>query len=237
MLDTFLFDLDGTLLPIDMDSFMKIYMEELGLFFKGVIAPETLKKALWSGVHDMVKNDGGMTNQEVFIRKFCSLVERDRDELTNMFERFYKSSYLNTRTSVSDIPLIRESVAELKARGYQMIIATNPVYPREAIDRRIEWAGFYPDDFIYISSYENSHFCKPSTEFYREILEHTGKTPGQCIMVGNDVQEDLAASDLGMQTYLIRDFIIHRGKDEPVCTYSGDYEDFHLFVKKLKPLV
>ena len=111
------------------------------------------------------------------------------------------------------------------------MVATNPMFPRKAIHRRIEWAGLDLNDFSYITSYEDNHYCKPQLHYYKEILEVIGKQPEQCMMVGNDVQEDLVSLKLGLKTFLIRNHIIHRTKDEIDSTYEGFYEDFHDLVK------
>ncbi len=55
-------------------------------------------------------------------------------------------------------------------------------------------------------------------------------------MVGNDVQEDLSAGELGIETYLITEYMIKRENAEIICTNKGNYLEFHDFVQKLKPL-
>jgi FMN phosphatase YigB (HAD superfamily) len=107
------------------------------------------------------------------------------------------------------------------------------MFPRKAILHRIEWAGLDPKDFIYITSYEDNHYCKPQLHFYQEILDVIGKKPEQCMMVGNDVQEDLIALNLGMDTFLVKDHMIHRTEEAIKSSYEGNYEDFHNFVKNL----
>jgi FMN phosphatase YigB (HAD superfamily) len=121
----------------------------------------------------------------------------------------------------------------LKSKGYKLVIATNPLFPLKAILHRINWAGLDPDDFIYISSYEKNHYCKPQVKFYEEVLNGIGRKPEECMMVGNDVQEDLISGSLGVKTFLIKDYLLHR-TNEPIKTdYSGSYEDFYQFVDAL----
>ena len=60
-----LFDLDGTLLPMDQDEFIKTYMSRLAKYMAPyVYDPDLLLKGLWMGTGAMVKNDGRKTNED-----------------------------------------------------------------------------------------------------------------------------------------------------------------------------
>jgi FMN phosphatase YigB (HAD superfamily) len=131
------------------------------------------------------------------------------------------------------MPFMQKSVNILREKGYQLVIATNPLFPLKAIEHRIRWAGFEPSDFSYISYFENNHFCKPQIEFYREVLRDIGKKPEECLMVGNDVQEDVIANKLGIKVYLITDQLLHRTGEEIKADHIGTYEDFYGFVQEL----
>lgn len=236
MLDTFLFDLDGTLLPLDMDLFIKIYFGEMGKDFSDIIDPKKLVDLIWEATGEMVRNTEYKTNEEVFMNKFSQLIEGDLDIYRKRFDAFYDNGFLKSRQAVFDHPMVRSSIELLKEKGYQLVIATNPIFPLKAILHRIQWAGLNADDFIYISSYERNHFCKPQVQFYQEVIEAIGKKPCQCMMVGNDVQEDLVAASLGMKTFLIDNYMIHRTQEEIITTYRGSYEDFYDFVSQLSPV-
>lgn len=233
MMDTILFDLDGTLLPLDMEKFTEIYFREMGYMFKDMIDPRLLAKNIWTATEEMVRNTEHKTNEEVFMDKFSELIDGDISEYKKRFDCFYDTLFHKTRESVESQPLIRECIDILKKKNYKMVIATNPMFPRKAIHHRIEWAGLDLKDFIYITSYENNHYCKPQLHFYKEILDVIGKNPEQCMMVGNDVQEDLIALKLGMKTFLVKNHMIHRTQEAIDCTYEGEYQDFYNFVKDL----
>jgi FMN phosphatase YigB (HAD superfamily) len=236
MIDTVLFDLDGTLLPIDLDKFMKIYFEELGRKFYDIIEPKQLAKYIWAATEVMVNNLEPRCNEEVFMEKFGQLVESSNLPIYQQrFDEFYDQGFLKVRDSVVENSAIRKSVQVLRDKGYKLVIATNPLFPRKAIYHRIEWAGFTPSDFSYVTYYEQNHYCKPQIQYYQEILQAIGKAPEQCMMVGNDVQEDLVAGKLGLETYLINDFLIHRTKEPIQSTYEGKYPDFLRFVEGLGP--
>jgi len=232
-MNTILFDLDGTLLPIDMQLFEKIYFQELCLYFKDLLPSDKLIKFIWDSIKSMVQNLENKTNEKVFFESFREKVNDDITIFENRFNEFYDSNFHKVKEAVKDIPAIRESIKILKDKGYNLVIATNPLFPKKAIYYRIEWAGLNPEDFIYITTFEKNHYCKPQLLYYEEILKDIKKLPEECLMVGNDVQEDLVAAKLGIKTYLITDNILNRGKDKIISDYIGNYEDFLKFVKKL----
>ncbi len=234
MIDTFLFDLDGTLLPLDMERFMQIYLQEITNTFSDIIEPKKLSEALWGSTKAMVSNLDRKTNQEVFMEAFFNRIEGDPEVYQKRFDHFYDHEFLKVRSAVHSMPLISESIEQLKKKGYQLILATNPLFPKKAIHHRIKWAGLHPEDFAHITSFEHCHYCKPQIQYFEEILSRINKQPHQCIMVGNDVQEDLIAGSLGMETFLITEHMIHRNDTDITCTYQGTYEDFYTYVQNLQ---
>jgi FMN phosphatase YigB (HAD superfamily) len=181
----------------------------------------------------MVMNTEYKTNEEVFMSKFSELIGGDISKYQERFNAFYDTLFHKTRKAAESNALVKESIAILKSKNYKLVIATNPLFPRKAIQHRIEWAGLDLKDFIYVTSYEDNHYCKPQLHFYREILDKVGKKPEQCMMVGNDVQEDLVALKLGLKTFLINNHLINRTKDVIECSFQGNYEDFYEYVKAL----
>ena len=113
-----------------------------------------------------------------------------------------------------------------------MVVATNPVFPLQAIRERLRWGGFGDTEFTLITSYENMHFCKPRRQYYKEILRMLGRKPAECWMIGNDVGEDLVAGELGISTFLVQDYLIP-GRKEPAATRTGYMADLPNFVNKM----
>jgi FMN phosphatase YigB (HAD superfamily) len=101
-------------------------------------------------------------------------------------------------------------IAWLKERGCRCVLATNPIFPAIATGSRMQWAGLKAADFDLVTTYENSRYCKPNPDYYREILQKIGEVPENCIMVGNDVTEDMVARELGMQVFLLTDCMINK---------------------------
>lgn len=237
MLDTILFDLDGTLLPLDLERFIQIYFSEIGQTFSDLMEPKLIMKHIWDATHTMVSSTDERTNETVFMEKFGQLIDGDLATYQQRFDQFYDQGFLNARASVVDTPVMQAAVRHLKAKGFNLVIATNPLFPEKAIHHRIRWAGFEPTEFSYITSYERNHYCKPQPLFYRELLAEIGKEPNQCLMVGNDVQEDLIAASVGIPTFLIKDYLIHRDETPIRTDFEGSYHDFFNFVNQLPPPV
>ena len=216
MIDTVLFDLDGTLLPMDQDQFVQTYMTLLAqkLAPHGY-EPKHLIDAVWSGTRAMVQNTGDTTNEEVFWVEFCRRFGEGARKDEPLFEEFYAADFGHARQVCGFDPAAAGLVAMLKEKGVRVALATNPLFPAIATRQRIRWAGLKPEDFALITTYENSRRCKPNPDYYREVLAALGSEAEECIMVGNDVDEDiLPARQVGLKTFLLKHSLLNRkGRD------------------------
>lgn len=234
MMDTILFDLDGTLLPIDTDDFIARYFEALSLKLIDYFTKEEVSKVIWSSTMSMIQNtDPNKTNQQVFFEAFFQQVDHSVEILNPIFDDFYENEFNLLQEGIKKEGRIIDSIELLKEKGYDLIIATNPLFPKKAVEERIKWAGLNHEDFSYFTSYEFMHSCKPNIEFYEEVLEKTKTLANKALMVGNDVKEDMIIKDLGVQTYLIEDFIIGELGNKEKIDYHGSYEDFYEFCLQL----
>ena len=234
MIDTVLFDLDGTLLPMDQEKFVHTYM---GLLTKKMVPygyePQHLMSAVWSGTDAMVKNDGTQTNEEVFWTEFCRVFGPDARKDEPLFAEFYASEFAHTRTVCGFAPEAAQILELLKEKDITVVLATNPLFPDIATRQRIRWAGLEHGDFALVTTYENSHYCKPNPDYYREILRKLGKSPANCLMVGNDVQEDLIpARETGMEVFLLTDCLIDRQKTDLGGYSRGGFDELKEFLLK-----
>ncbi|MDR6226817.1 HAD family hydrolase [Desmospora profundinema] len=205
------FDLDGTLLPMDTEAFVEQYLKELAPFLAPVLSPNKLVPLIWDATRTMIENtDPTRTNEEVFQERFLSRSGFKRDEIWPMFDRFYSEHFPTMKQYVEPGPLGRQVVEAALSGGYRVAVATNPVFPKAAIRERMRWADV--DDLVeWVSVYEETHHCKPQPGYYREVAERMGAAPEECLMVGNDLQEDMVAKGVGMKTYLVTDWLIDRG--------------------------
>lgn len=236
MIDTIMFDLDGTLLPMDQEEFVESYMKHLAIRF----APQgfdtkTVVKALWAGVKAMQDNGGPMTNEEKFWQIFLALVPDEKHLFRDQIEDFYRREFDQVQEVVHKTTLSRQILDELKGKGYRLILATNPLFPLCAVKTRLSWVNLCPEDFSYITTYDKCRSCKPSLTYYNDIIRECHLDADHCMMVGNNVQEDMAVRKLNtrMKMYLLTDFL-ENPLDEFINIYPhGSLADFAAEVKKM----
>ena len=234
MITTILFDLDGTLLPMDQDTFVKDY---LGRMAKKLAPhgydPNTLVKSIWKGTGAMVKNDGSRTNEEVFWDVFNDVMGRDCRDGEELFLDYYRNEFQAVRHACGFDARAAEAIREIRTMGYRVGLATNPLFPAIATRSRAVWAGLDPEDFEIITTYENSRHCKPNPDYYRDILATLNVKPENCIMVGNDVQEDMVAETLGMKVFLLTDSLINRTGADISRYPHGSFGELMDFIRGL----
>lgn len=231
---TVLFDLDGTLLPMDQDEFVKYYF---GLLAKKLAPhgydPQALIKAIWAGTAAMVKNDGGCTNEEAFWKTFCALMGEDTRKDEPLFREFYETEFSGAKVTCGFNPKAAETIAAIQAKGLRVALATNPLFPSIATENRIRWAGLQPEDFELYTVYENSCHCKPNPDYYRDIVEKLGVEPAECLMVGNDADEDLIAETLGMKVFLLTDCLINKHEKDLSACPQGSFDELLAYIDTL----
>ena len=201
------FDLDGTLLPMEQDYFVKQY-------FKGIAAhaaphgidPKTLIDATVAGTRDMIKNNGERTNMEVFWDRFFAFIGEERKDLIGILDEYYLDGFKRLSEFTGENKLARNMIEAARGNGRKVVLATNPVFPMQAQRERISWIGLNEGDFDHITSYENSSFCKPNPKYYLDICEKMGVAPENCLMIGNDESDDMkGASAAGIECFLVTD--------------------------------
>ena len=234
MTKAILFDLDGTLLPMDQEVFVKDYLGRMAAFLAPHgYDPQSLIKAVWAGTGAMVKNDGKALNEDVFWYVFNSILGRDAKQDLALFEEFYRTEFQKAKDSCGFNPAAVEAIRQIKDMGYRLILATNPLFPAIATYSRARWAGLNPEDFELITTYENSRFCKPNPDYYREILGKIALDGSQCLMVGNDVGEDMIAGTLGMKTFLLTDCLINKTAEDITQYPNGSFPELLHYIRSL----
>lgn len=232
-----LFDLDGTLLPMDMKTFTEGYFRDL---YKTVNMPEIpvadFIDAIWKGTYAMMKNDGARTNREVFWDAFGKIMNFDEDKVSAIDQKclaFYGNEFKSAKRFCMENPLARAAVEAAREKADMVVLATNAIFPRAGQLTRLEWIDLKEEDFDYITSYENEHFCKPNPKYFGAIMETMGLKPEDCLMIGNDEREDmLCASMAGIDSFLVEDTMIPYS-EKP---WEGDRGSFAEMVDMLRRL-
>ena len=229
-----LFDLDGTLLPMDQEQFTKAYFKLLAarLASRGY-DPEKLIESIWAGVTAMVKNGGNCTNEEAFWRVFTQIYGEDAIKDKPYIDDFYAEEFNQVQSVCGFTPAAREVVDLLKEKGKMLVLATNPIFPAVATRNRMRWAGLAPEDFSWYTTYENCCHSKPNPEYYLDILKKIGLKAEECLMVGNDVAEDMVAETLGMKVFLLTDCLINKREQDITQFAHGGFQELMEYVNCL----
>ncbi len=202
---TLLLDLDDTLLDTNLDAFMPAYFQALSKHMSEHSAPEVMLRALLTGVNLMNENeDPTRTLEEIFDADFYAKLGASKPELIQVIDEFYENVFpqlaRHTRQRPDAVPFVEWALS----CGYRIAIATDPLFPRKATYHRLRWAGFDPERFELVSTFEHFHFTKNHPAYYAEVLGRLGWPEGPVLMVGNDAARDLMpAHRLGLKTFFI----------------------------------
>lgn len=235
MITTILFDLDGTLLPMDQDVFV-------GTYLKGLVTtaapygyePSEFAKAVMLGTKAMVKNDGNQTNEVAFWNALADIYGEKIKNQTHIFDEFYRTDFQKISEVCGNTPKAAKVTRIAKNLGFRVALATNPLFPVIATESRIKWAGLDSKDFELFTSFETSHFCKPNLEYYKEVCNTIGVAPKECLMVGNDVSEDMIAEQLGIDVFLLTDCVINKENKDILSYPHGSFDELVAYIKTLR---
>ena len=220
---TVLFDLDGTLLPMDQDMFIKAYLGGLVKVAAPLgYDPSALAKSIMAGTYVMYKNDGSKTNEDAFWLYMESVFGKKIIEDKHIFDEYYRTDFQKVAEVCGNTPDANQVVKQVKGKGLRVTLATNPLFPRMATESRARWAGLDTEDFEIITTFEDYTHCKPNLDYYRDILANMGVEPEECLMVGNDVSDDMVARNVGLSVFLLTPCLINKDNLDVSSYPSGD---------------
>ena len=214
MIKAFFFDLDGTLLPIDEKIFTEMYFK---LLCKRVAPlgydPKKLVDVVWKGTELMYKNDGSMTNKQAFWNYFAEVYGREKLKDIPVFDDFYATDFKQLKEYSKPNPYAKDIVKTASELVDKVILSTNPIFPLVATSTRMAFVDLTPEDFTYVTTYENSAYSKPNPKYFAELLKMFNLKPEEVILFGNNTYEDgECAYQVGIKTYMVGDYIIKSSK-------------------------
>lgn len=232
---TILFDLDGTLIGMDQDEFIRLYFEtlldklgELGYDKRTML--DVLERCIFATKH----NDGSCTNEVRFWQTFNELTGGPNEELSSALVGFYNNEFIKVlEGSCTPYPRANEVLDCARRKGLRIVLATNPLFPAVATYARIRLGGIEPSDFEYVTAYENSSYCKPNPDYFRELLSKLGLTPDECVMIGNDTRDDFAAHALGIPVFVNTDGLINRDNVDLSLHPHGGADELISYIESL----
>ena len=197
-----LFDLDGTLLDINLDLFIRDYLKGLSACIAHILPPKKFIPYLMKISKGMDDNDGKETNEDIFKKSFFPFMGHSREEIEPIFMKFYELEFPKLKKHAKKKPEARPLMKAIFDKGFDVVIATTPLLPRIAIEERLHWAGVGDFPYKLVTSYENMRATKPNLLYFKQILDIIEQPANSCLMVG-DEHKDMVAANLGIQTFLI----------------------------------
>ncbi|MFU8771728.1 MAG: DinB family protein [Anaerolineales bacterium] len=226
---TLLLDLDDTLLINNMETFLPAYFQSLGKYMAHHESPQRFISTLTNAAGAMIANDQpDRTLQEAFNAAFFPILGLNAEQVTEDYETFYLNEFPSLQPLTNFSPKAHQLVKDALNRDFTLVIATNPLFPRIAIEERMRWAGISTKDIPIklITSFETFHFSKPNLAYYAEILARLGWPERASLMVGDDLENDiLPANRLGIPAFWVKPdgaFHLEEHYSTPLATGSID---------------
>jgi FMN phosphatase YigB (HAD superfamily) len=229
-LQAILFDLDGTLLDVNMNEFLPHYFQALAARVAHLMPPDPFMQRLRQATQVMVANDGRDTNAAVFAQAFYPVGDYTRQDIEALLEDFYAHDFPKLRRYARRDPHARPVVQAALDKGYDVVIATNPLFPATAVQQRIAWAGVADLPYRWISTFENSRAAKPNLLYYEQILDMLDCPAESSMMVG-DEDMDMVAAHLGCRTFLVPGPRTDLAPSTPQPDYRGTLADLYALLQ------
>lgn len=224
-----LFDLDGTLLEVNLKKFIPEYLKLLASSVSHLVKQSKFISKLMIASQAIDKNNGNKTNEEIFAETFFPLIGFAREEIEPYFDKFYKEDFPKLREYTRRKPAARKVMETVFEKGYDVVIATTPLLPETAIRQRLEWGGLADFPYKLITTLENTRANKSNLLYYKLILEIINHPAEACMMIG-DEDKDMAAAKLGIYTFLVQSSNTELDPSTPEPNYRGTLGDLNLLI-------
>lgn len=225
-LEALLMDLDGTLLDIEVSFFLGTMVDSMIEHFRDLVPPDLFRDGLVGGIDEIMSGPRpeGESNEMGFYRAFARITGLDGKTANDVFSSYYEEVFPRFERFGSRIDGADRFIEMAAKNGYRLVLATNPIFPRASVLERMRWGNLSPDQFEIITDMETTRSCKPQREYFEDLSAALGVPPERCLMVGNDVEQDLAAGGVGMKTYLVEGRVIQRGSGRVFSDWKGDLQ-------------
>jgi len=223
-LKAILFDLDGTLLDVDLNQFVPGYLKLLANSVAHLIPPKKMVPAILKASEFVNRNDGKITNMEAFSNVFFPVEGYEKTDIQPIFDKFYEEDFKKLKNFTKKKPEALKVIQTAFNKDYKVVIATTPVLPLTSIEQRLDWAGIGDFPYDLITSIENSCATKPNLLYYELIFKYLNLSAKECIMVG-DEDKDMVCAKLGSQTFLVNSPNTNLKPETPKPTYEGILKD------------
>lgn len=208
MIKAILFDLDNTLIQNSDIQFAATFLERVDSQLRQQLGLPNGAELFRQGIKSLAKDrDMITTNAEALVHSLSMTTACDPTQLQFALDTFYADMYSELQAIIQPVAGAAKLLVQLQQKDYRIAITTNPLYPPITIEKRFEWGGLpSADDFPYafLTHSENTHFVKPSSAYFVEVLARLGYEPDEVLVIGDITKNDiLPAIQAGMFTFQI----------------------------------
>jgi len=218
-----LFDLDGTLIKFDLNTFIQKYLHLIQNSFSHVAFAKSVPEWILGGTEVMLNSIKTITNKDKFLQYFQSKSGLSESEIWEIFLHFYNTEYNKLKEITQPIEGAKSFLETAISNNYDLVLATQPVFPEIAIRKRLSWAGLEHIPFQLITHIENMVASKPHKAYFDQILKMLGVKGNMCLMIGNDAEMDMAAKNSGIQTFYLQTVTTEPQVHIDNADYCGDF--------------
>lgn len=226
-----LLDLDDTLLDSNIDALIPVYFQKLAKHMADVVPPEKFIKELARGTQIMYASSRmDRTLEQVFGENFYPALDLPQADLAAAIDKFYDDVFPTLEPLTKPRPEAIALVEWAFSQGWNVAVATDPLFPRKAILHRLRWAGLPPEKypFTLIPDFQTFHFAKASVAYFPEFLARMGWTDGPLLMVGDSLERDIVpAREAGLPSF----WFATDGQRPPEGVPSGTLADLRQYLE------
>lgn len=202
-IDTLLFDLDETLIH-SRRFFLEIHFVINAMQrFYGTLPMWNFYSILKKAIKKSKTHGTDKTNHAVLVEELSKHTDQSEQAIDDIIQCHLADDFKILKKHFTPVPGAKQTIELAQELGYHLVIATNPSISLPTIKLRLEWAGVGDIPFEFITHSEVMTRCKPDPDYYREILDMCNLEAGQCLMIGNDTENDLIAREVGILTYIL----------------------------------
>ena len=238
-IDTLLFDLDETLIQINRFGLELRFIFSSMRRMHSIIPVWKFYSVFWKSVKKSKTHGTDKTNHEVLVEALASYSKKSFEEVDRIIQKNLHDDFKKLKNHFTPVPGAKETLLLAHKLGYRVIIATNPSIPLCTVKLRLKWAGLEDFPFEYITNSEVMTRCKPDPAFYSELLDRLALDSKKCLMVGNDIEKDLAAKKIGILTYILKTRVtqkqIKKCKGDLHLEGYGDYPRLQEWLRTSPP--
>lgn len=199
-------DLDGTLINLDWRKNMRYYYKKVMKILPDMGAKVSYLYSVRLAAKKMMSDDtDDLLNIEKYFKYITRYTKLPDEKNREIYFKFYNESFAGFQEDVKDVEGAHQLISLCKSMGMKIVLATNPVFPLQAVKERLSWGKFNPEDFDLITHIQNFTHCKPSPKYFMDILSKFGTKPDNAFMVGDDYYYDIKpCKKLGIRTWWLQ---------------------------------